>query len=65
VLAAVALGAQERAGLLSAGDLERYSKPFLNNNGSSMSSKYLRAAARGEDVVKIVAFSGTIRAGSH
>jgi hypothetical protein len=55
---AAALGAQEGAGLLSASNLGNYSKPFLNGNGSSMSSKYLRAVANREDVVKITAFSG-------
>jgi hypothetical protein len=39
-----ALGAQEGAGLLSAGDLERYTKPFLNAGGR-LAPKYTRVAS--------------------
>jgi hypothetical protein len=43
VLVAAVLGAQEGGGLLSAGDLEKYSSYFLNDNGS-ISRKYIREA---------------------
>jgi hypothetical protein len=43
--------------LLNAGDLGSYSKLFLNGNGSSMSSKYLRTAPR-EDLLRVSALEG-------
>jgi hypothetical protein len=48
--AAAALAAQEgtdtsAVSLLNAADLRNYSKPFLNSNGTVMSSKYLRVAS--------------------
>jgi hypothetical protein len=45
------------AGLLNAGNLENYSKPFLNGNGSSISSKYIRVASDG-DFNKIAPLGG-------
>jgi hypothetical protein len=51
LLMAASLGAQEGGGMLSAGDLERYAKPFLNANGR-ITPKYTRASTD-EDYEKI------------
>jgi hypothetical protein len=58
LLTAAGLGAQEGAGLLSAGDLDGYAKPFLNNNGL-LSRTYIRAANE-DELNKVSALSGDI-----
>jgi hypothetical protein len=62
---AVSLAAQEAPGasastdvsLLNIGNLENYSKSFLNGNGSSIASKYIRVASD-EDFEKIAPIGG-------